>query len=258
MAQLVKVVDGLAIGSTKVVDGLAIASVKTVMGLDNTSSGVPTGNAFTFQGAAADDSGGTSITLTYSPTVGRLVFAQAKWEVGGDITGIATNASAEAFTLLGSGRCAHNNGDLFTRNGYKVIANSGATTITFTWTGTSNFNRARIVEFSVAGGTIALDVSIIPVTPNTSGTSFTTSGGGTLTSGAQNCLAICTYGEYASGVPTSTQIGGAAATVYPNNTTNGSTQLWYQTPSSQLVAASGTGTTPNDAWIGELFSFISL
>lgn len=39
MAQLVKVIDGLAIASCKVVDGLAIASVKTVNGLDNTSAG---------------------------------------------------------------------------------------------------------------------------------------------------------------------------------------------------------------------------
>lgn len=39
MAQLVKVVDGLAIASVKTFDGLAIASAKTIMGLDNTSGG---------------------------------------------------------------------------------------------------------------------------------------------------------------------------------------------------------------------------
>lgn len=199
---------------------------------------------------------GTSPSVTHSPTVGNLVVFYAKWEGTGDMTDVSSNASTpDVFTLLTQSN--HNNGDIHSRIGWKVIANAGANILTGTWTGTPTFRRIRVVEFSKAGGTVAVDAGIYPTTPSTTGTSFTTSGPGTLTTTTNNSLVICTYAEYASGLPTSPQIGGVSATMFPGNLDDGSSQLWYRILTATIAGASGTATVADDAWVGQLVAWKS-
>lgn len=201
MAQLVKVVDGLAIASVKVVNDLAIASVKTIDGLDNTSGGGA--SAFTLvqtNNNSNDGAGVASVTMGSNVTAGNLIAVFVKWETPtANLTGITENGGA--MTLL----TPQTQSDVEGVWAYKLSATGGGTSISLSWSGSPTFTRAIVVEFDY-GGTATFVTSV-------NGGAESNPGSGTIetadaTNSGTHRLNVAGAALYSGVAPTNQAIGG--------------------------------------------------
>lgn len=253
MAQLVKTVGGLAIASVKTMQGLAIASVKTVDGVDNTASGG--GNTYAFVQTVSTLNGDSGSTTVASPsitvTAGNLIVAWVKWETATTISGVSDGTTAfTAGTLK-----AHANADLNGQFFYLLSGNSGAKTITVTFSASTPFRRIIVCEFSHTSAA-AFD------TQNTGSGSIAAApvviASGSITTNAAAGLALGGYSEYSGNTMNTPRVATNAAVGKPNSTSVGLPWTWYFITSGSVSGASdcnmSNGNT-NDAWVVNAIAF---
>src|SRR3990167_9667045 len=102
--------------------------------------------AFAFVQSAANsaDASGTSLAITVSSTgAGNLIVVYVGWE-GAAASTISASDGTSSFTLATLKDGTDNHAQFL----YLLVANSGATTITITWSAARTFRRGHAWEFS--------------------------------------------------------------------------------------------------------------
>lgn len=182
------------------------------------------------QHANNSDNGVSSIAVTVSSTAStNLLVGCVRWSNAVTLSSISDGTTS--FTLRSTNTLLDH-----IALGYLLSANSGKTSITFTFSGSAGFIRAHVWEFHTDSGTWAFDAG----DGNNNGTTPTSPASGSITT-ATPSVAVCHMENNNNSSYSSNQIGGTAAGAsIPTEGTGEIYSSWYRIMTS---GASVTGTS---------------
>lgn len=241
--------------------GITVTTASTILGHTPNSGIMGTAlvasggspNTYAFVQTVSTLNGDAGSTTVASPsitvTAGNLVVAWVKWETATTVSSVSDGTTTfSAGTLK-----AHANTDLNGQFFYLLSGNSGAKTITVTFSASTPFRRIIVSEFSHT-------VSAVFDTQNTGSGAGATGpvviASGSVTTAAQG-LVLGGYSEYGAAVMNTPRVATNAATGKPNSTSSGLPWMWYYITSGIVLGAAdcNMSTGSNESWIVNAIAF---
>lgn len=206
------------------------------------------GNNYTFvnqfESGAQDASSGTVTATVSGIGAGDLLVAWVKSETASTLSSISDGTSS--FTM--ATEKTHSNNDLHGRFGFLLSGNSGATTITATFSANATFRRMIVCQFT-----------------HTSAAQFDTeaTGTGTSTTPATASLTTCSgaglvvvgYSEYSSANASTLQVAGNTATGMPTTQPSYKTWTWRYVTSGTITGTGNCSLDVSREWVCNAVTF---